>query len=272
MRSRRSRILSSTRSLSRGTSAERGIHAAERAWADSRRRFGNDDPRVLDDMEILAFRLTEAGRRTDGARLLRDAVTRRTEAHGPLHPFTLRSETWLGQILAVSGAPQEAADLFFHVVNVNAESNRSETIENFEIMLWLGASLTMAGSNDVSEIFLSRAISALSSRLGAEDIATLRGTAWLARAHAQKSDFPRALALRRQVLEVCRRRFGPDHAATLSALVNLAYLIHATGDDHGAAGLLSEFVEAKYRLGSDYDDDTSRANALLSSIGSHSPG
>src|SRR5579862_2897100 len=166
MWSRRSRSLSRTRSRGRRSGAERGVQAAERAWASSRRRFGNDDPRALDDLEALAIRLSDAGRTTEATRVLRDAVTRRTEAHGPLHPLTLRSEMWLGQILAVSGAPQEAADLFFHVVNVNAESSRSESVEHFEIMLWLGASLAMAGSNDVSEIFLTRAVSALSSSLG----------------------------------------------------------------------------------------------------------
>ena len=171
-------------------------------------------------METLAIRLSYGGRRIEATRILGDSVTRRTEAHGPLHPLTLRSEMWLGEMLAVSGEPDEAADLFFHVVNTNAESSRSESVEHFEIMLWLGASLAMAGSNDVSQIFLTRAISEFSSRLGPEHIATVRGAAWLARAHAQKGDYPRALELRRQVLGICRRRFGPDHEATLCALVD----------------------------------------------------
>ena len=271
MRSRRSRTLSSTPSRRRRKGAERDIRTAERAWAESRRRFGDDDPRTLDDMETLAIRLSYGGRRIEATRILGDSVTRRTEAHGPLHPLTLRSEMWLGEMLAVSGEPDEAADLFFHVVNTNAESSRSESVEHFEIMLWLGASLAMAGSNDVSQIFLTRAISELSSRLGPEHIATVRGAAWLARAHAQKGDYPRALELRRQVLGICRLRFGPDHEATLCALVNLAYLIHATGDDEEAEDLLREFAEAKCRLGSDYDDETRWANDLLCSIRSVRP-
>jgi tetratricopeptide (TPR) repeat protein len=217
-------------------------------------------------MESLATSLSDVGRTIEATRLLRDTVARRTDAHGPLHPLTLRAETWLGQILFVAGAPEEAAALFFHVINVNAESERSESIEHFEVMLWLGASLTMAGSNDVSEIFLTRAKSALGTSLGPEHIATLRATAWLARSVAQQGDLPRALELRRHVLEACRKGFGPDHPATLRSLLNLAYVIHLAGDDSEAVKLLHEYAEAKYRLGSDYDDDARRANHLLDFI------
>jgi serine/threonine protein kinase len=67
---------------------------------------------------------------------------------------------------------------------------------------------------------------------------------------------PQAIALRRQILEQCRKRFGPDHPETLAAVVNLAGAYHNAGQWDVSIPLLEQVLEEQRTICGPKDPST----------------
>jgi non-specific serine/threonine protein kinase/serine/threonine-protein kinase len=189
---------------------------------------------------------------------LKTAVDLDRRAYGAEHPNTLNAEALLGRVYAMQGKRAEAADLAQQVLDAR---RRTQGADHPDTILALSDFAVIQGSlgrSAEAEKLAQQALQTSERRLGAEHAVTLQarsnlGTIYLAQislpsADAMAKKFQQAEAVFRSVLEVRRRRLGPDHPDTLDSMSALSTTYHRLHQFAEAAAQEREIVEIRRRI------------------------
>ena len=128
----------------------------------------------------------------------------------------------------------------------------------------LGMALTEDGDDAAAEAVLARALAA--ARSAGSDLEWFIQSN-LALVRENRGDLAGARALKEQVLEAMRRRFGAEHPETWAAMNNLAFTLRAQGEWAKARELEEQVLQALTRkLGSDHPDTVSAKSNLSTTL------
>ena len=159
---------------------------------------------------------------------------------------------FLGGALAEQGRYREAVPAYRRATELLGQ--HAATLNQ------LGIALTADGDSAGAEAVLKRALAA--ARSTRSDLEwPIQGN--LAIAREEQGDLAGARALKEQVLEGMRRRFGADHPETWTAMNNLAFTLRAQGDWARARDLEEQVLAAlRRKLGPDHPDTLSAMSNL----------
>jgi tetratricopeptide (TPR) repeat protein len=163
---------------------------------------------------------------------------------------------FLGGALYEQGRYREAVPAFRRAAELLGE--HAATLSQ------LGIALTADGDYAGAEAVLQRALAA--ARSTRSDLEwPIQGN--LAIVREDQGDLAGARALEEQVLAALRRKLGPDHSDTLSAMSNLSMTLYLQGDLAAARPLGEQVLAGRRRvLGADHDDTLTAMANLASTL------
>jgi tetratricopeptide (TPR) repeat protein len=210
---------------------------------------GKDAPRTLRAMKSLGLTYLAAGNLTDAVPLLRDVGLAAPKRWGDDHPETMASVLAVAAVQHVRGQAAEAADSVRDVLG----RFRARLGDDHPFTAMCRSNLALylldGGQADEARELTAQAVNQLTHALRADHPFTLVARMNLNNAMAAAEGTPpspRILAEDEDIHDGCRKRWGPEHAVTLTAEANLA---HSTGNTEA---LRAAAIRCEQRLGEDH--------------------
>jgi eukaryotic-like serine/threonine-protein kinase len=245
---------------------EANLQAARATLEWSLRHRGPDSPMTQDAKGDLAHRLERLGRFDDALELRSDVVIHLRSSLGRDDPSTLAAEALQGFDLDRLGRHAEALPLFEHIVASRIGALGPDDMRTFEAMEWLGCTLRHLGDLDGSRRYLQEAVVGYTRRGAGETEDCMKALSHLATTLAQLELVHEACALRRRILDVRNRTWGPDDPRTLASFENLATTLLWLRELDEAKVIGRNLLENRVRLLGEDHADTQRARELLAAI------
>lgn len=214
----------------------------------------------------LAHRLERLGRFEDALELRSDVVVHLRSSLGSDDPSTLAAEALQGFDLDRLGRHAEALPLFEHIVAARTNAVGRAHMSTCAALEWQGCTLRHLGDLDGSRRCLQEAVVGYTRQGAGETEDCMKAVSHLATTLAQLELVHEACALRRRVLDVRDRTWGPDDPRTLASFENLATTLLWLHELDEAKVIGTNLLEKRVRqLGEDHPD-TQRARELLAAI------
>jgi non-specific serine/threonine protein kinase/serine/threonine-protein kinase len=150
---------------------------------------------------------------------------------GAEHPDTLKSEHSLAALLNAEGRAAESEKVQREALKIQLRVLGPKDYEVLRSMNTLAVSLENLDRYSEAEDVYRQALEAARTTLGPEDSLRLTIATNLSLTLARQQKYAEAEKLTREVLDVRRRAFGPDNPDTADAMLNLAYIVSASGEN-----------------------------------------
>jgi hypothetical protein len=238
-------------------------------WAIRHR--GPDSSMAIKGKSELAHQLERSGRYDEAVVLRADVVAQLRRLLGGQDPSTLAAEGLHAIDLDRLGHHVEARAMFEHVLAGRTEALGTDDPLTLSAMVWLGCNLRRLGDLDESRQLLASAVDSY-ERLGAgmtEECTKTRSH--LATTEFEMGHFTEACEQRRRIVGVRTETLGPDDAATLSALENLATTLQWLDEIDEARLICQSLLEKRIRVVGVDHVDTERTRVMLGAL-EHGPG
>jgi eukaryotic-like serine/threonine-protein kinase len=242
------------------------LQSAQDTLEWSLRHRGPDSPMTLEAKSEVAQKLERLGRLNDALVLRDEVVTQWRSTLGTDDPHTLAAEAAQGFVLDRLGRHAEALPLFAHIVEARTSALGRAHVSTCAALEWLGCTQRSLGDLDGSRRSLQEAVVGYTRQGAGETEDCMKALSHLATTLAQLELVHEACALRRRILDVRTRTWGPDDPRTLASLENLATTLLWLRELDEADVIGRSLLEKRVRLLGEDHADTQRARELLAAI------
>ena len=217
--------------------------------------LGQDNPRTIDSVIILALVLQYQGKYDEAEKLNRRALEGSEKELGVQHPDTLTSVANLASVLQYQGKYDEAEKLGQRALEGREKELGVQHPDTLTSVANLASVLQYQGKYDEAEKLNRRALEGCEKKLGIQHPDTLISVSNLASVLQKQGKYDEVEKLNRRALEGLEKELGKDHPDTLTSACNLAYLLHKQKRYEEASGLYQRACDGlKQKLGSQHPD------------------
>ena len=225
---------------------------------------GPDGERVLTWRGFLGRALTEARRYHEAEAVLGDLVVDRTRIEGPDASGTLVARGNLARAVAGAGRPREAIVLAEHLLADRTRILGADHPSTLDTRGHIAHFQLKLGEADAATATFSALLEDRERVLGPEHPDTQTTVANLAIARAQLLGTRDALDELRDEMHAIAVEHGPDHAATLDAMLLVAEQLLRNGEAEEALAVIGPVVEGRRARFGDQDARTLSAELTRS--------
>ena len=202
---------------------------------------------VADNLQLV---LWQQGLLPDAEAVARQTLELRESVLGAEHALTLRSRSFVANLLDERGNPAAAEPLYRRALEAQERTLGKEHLDTLTTGNNLGVLLHAKGDFAGAEALFRNNVEIEQRTLGGEHLKTLMSLDNLAAVLWAKGDQAGAEALLRRIVDAEERGLGKDHPTTLLAVGKLGDLLREKGDAAGADALAQRVQEAKKRTAS----------------------
>jgi hypothetical protein len=242
------------------------LQSAQDTLEWSLRHRGPDSPMTLDAKDEVAQKLERLGRLDDALALRDEVVTQWRSTLGADDPHTLVAEAAQGFDLDRLGRHAEALPLFEHIVATRTSTLGRTHASTCAALEWLGCTQRSLGDLEGSRRSLQEAVVGYTRHGAGETEDCMKALSHLATTLADLQLVHEACALRRRILDVRNRTWGPDDPRTLASFENLATTLLWLHEFDEAKVIGGNLLDKRVRLLGEDHADTRRARALVAAI------
>ena len=244
------------------TDEGRKLH--EQALEIQRRILGPEHPDTLWSMHCMANVLWGQQSLDEARKLFKQVLEIQRRVLGPEHEGTVESMGNVASLLAQQGRLDEAGELHEQTLEIRRRVLGPEHPRTLLVMNNLAYMLARQGKMEEASKLQEQTVEIQRRILGPEHpetLSSLQALAQFVSAQGKRDEarklYEQTLEIRQRtlgpghpdsVLEIRRRTLGPEHPDTLSALDELANVLHAQGKTDEARKLHGEALEIRRRI------------------------